>query len=190
MSRAYRVRVTESITETVRAEDGVCASLEMLPILAKERMGDLLGAELERRGFRREGGTATRTDPDGTEISVDLATAQVTVKAAGSKEVRKTVDREVVADQDTGGPGRRAAEEHVRQGARAELQQDAARERAKLSAEVTKQLERKVVDLRRELDQAVNRVTADALKEKASSLGHIEEMTEDPNGGMTIKVRL
>ena len=45
-------------------------------------------------------------------------------------------------------------------------------------------------DLREELDQAVNQVTAAALKERASQIGQIEEIHEEENGSMTIKVRL
>lgn len=190
MSRAYRIRVSESISETVRVEDGVCASLEMLPVLAKERMSELLGVELERRGFRREDGTAVRTEADGIEVSVDLATAQVTVKATGQKEVAKTADREVMLDEDSGAAGRTSAEASVREGLRRDLEQAKNAEQAKLAEEVTKRLERKVGDLKSELDQAVNRVTGDALKERASQLGQVESISEEANGGLTIKVRL
>ena len=44
-------------------------------------------------------------------------------------------------------------------------------------------LEGALVDLRGELDRVVNRVTAEALKRKASRLGQIKEMTEDPEAG-------
>jgi len=37
--------------------------------------------------------------------------------------------------------------------------------------------------LRKELDQVANRVTAEALKRKAAQLGQIKEMTEDPESG-------
>ena len=36
MSRAYRVRVRESVRHTVRAEDHVSTSLELLEILPRE----------------------------------------------------------------------------------------------------------------------------------------------------------
>ena len=41
--------------------------------------------------------------------------------------------------------------------------------------------------MRKELDQAVNRVTADALKEKAAQIGQIKSLSEDAaTGSMTI----
>jgi hypothetical protein len=62
MSRAYRVTVSGSVERVVHVEDGVCASLELLPILAKERMSEILGAELARRGFSTEDGVARRRE--------------------------------------------------------------------------------------------------------------------------------
>ena len=45
--------------------------------------------------------------------------------------------------------------------------------------------------LQKELDQAVNRVTAEALKRKAAQMGQIKEMTEDPQAGsLTIVVEV
>ena len=41
-----------------------------------------------------------------------------------------------------------------------------------------------------ELDGVVNRVTATALKTRAAELGQVEEVHEDANGGLTIKVRV
>ena len=52
-------------------------------------------------------------------------------------------------------------------------------------------LEKKLGDLRKELDSVTTRVTAEALKEKARTLGEIEELHEDSETGeLTIKVRL
>ena len=48
MSRAYRVSVSESLSKEVRVEDGLCSRLELLPILPKERLGELLAKELEK----------------------------------------------------------------------------------------------------------------------------------------------
>jgi hypothetical protein len=45
--------------------------------------------------------------------------------------------------------------------------------------------------LRQELDEAVNRATGEALKQKAGQLGQIKEMTEDPQtGSLTIVVEV
>ena len=54
MSRAYRVRVRESITQVVRGEDSVGTTLEILEILPCEAMAELLAAELIKRGFEKK----------------------------------------------------------------------------------------------------------------------------------------
>ena len=55
---------------------------------------------------------------------------------------------------------------------------------------MTAKLEGQLRDLREELDGAVNRVTAEALKQRARELGEVQEIHEEPNGSLTIKVRV
>ena len=46
-------------------------------------------------------------------------------------------------------------------------------------------------DVRKDLNDAVNSITREALKRKAAQLGQIKEMTEDPEAGsLTIKVEV
>ncbi len=71
------------------------------------------------------------------------------------------------------------------------LEKQAQRQAADLQTQVTDRLERELRDLRPELDQAANRVTGAALKQKAAQLGQIKEMTEDPQtGSLTIVVEV
>jgi hypothetical protein len=52
-------------------------------------------------------------------------------------------------------------------------------------------LEGHLSDLQKELNEAVNRVTAEALKQKAAQIGQIKEVTEDPqSGSLTIKLEV
>ena len=69
MSRAYRITVAESLSRHVQVDDGVCSNLELLPILEKRAMGALLAAELEQKGFERDGDTATRKEKDGITVN-------------------------------------------------------------------------------------------------------------------------
>src|SRR5262245_53731830 len=55
VSRAYRIKVREAVKRVVRARDGVQTQLEILEILPPEQMAELLGEELQRRGFERQG---------------------------------------------------------------------------------------------------------------------------------------
>ena len=78
MSRAYRVRVRESVRQTIRAEDHVGTTLELLEVLPREEMADLLRGELLGRGFRAEGDRLVRRE-GGLTIAVDPATSAVYV---------------------------------------------------------------------------------------------------------------
>jgi hypothetical protein len=82
------------------------------------------------------------------------------------------------------------AEDQLRGEAKRKLEDQIAERAEALRREVTRQLEAKLGDLKRELDGAIGRATVGALTEKASQLGHIEERHEDEAGNVTIRVRL
>ncbi len=187
MSRAYRVTVKGSVSRVVHVEDGVCTTLELLPILPKERQSELLAEELVRRGFTRDGGVARRTEADGVVVEVDVATGAVSVKAEATAAINIEKERTERIVEEVLERGTQAAQERINR--EAEREAKAAEDTAK--SEVAKKLEDKLGDLRRELDSVSARVTADALKEKARKLGEIEEMHENTETGeLTIKVRL
>lgn len=186
MSRAIVVRIAESVVRTVHVEDGVEAPLEMLPILAPERMGELLAAELAALGFVRDGDTCKRTEPDGVEIAVDVVRATVAVKLGAGAKIEEQVELTAGVDEDH----RTDAEWSLRARAARELDARVADHAEALRRAVTAQLERKLADLRREIDGAIGRATVGALTEKAAQLGRIEETHQDEAGNVTIRVRL
>ena len=184
MSRAYRVRVRESVRHTVRAEDHVSTAIELLEVLPRDEMAALLRQELTGRGFREEGkGKALVRRGDGLSIEVDPATGSVTARAELAEEVEHHGEREGYADTDRGTAGRERAEAALSQRLREDLKARADRGDARVQKKATDLLEAALVDLRGELDRVVNRVTAEALKRKAARLGQIKEMTEDPEAG-------
>jgi FtsH ternary system domain X5 len=186
VSRAIQVRVSESVVRTVHVEDGVQTPLELLPVLAPERMADLLGKELEAQGFEIDGNLATRTDPDGIEITVDLQAATVSVKLGATTKLDEKVSLEArVAEE-----GRAGTEAHLRDAAMGELDKRIAAKTEALRREVTGKLERKLGDLRSELDQAIGRTTVAALTERAQQLGEIQDLVADEAGNVTIKVKV
>jgi len=189
MSRAYRIRVSETLTRTLRAEDSVCTQLELLEVLPPDQMAELLRQELEQRGFRSEGGTLVRTEGE-VITAIDPVTGTVTVGSDVAQDLELHAQREGLAYDDLG-PG----EKNVRQALQKQLKQDldkqAEHEQGRLQKQATARLEGHLADLQKELNQAVNRVTAEALKRKAAQLGQIKEMTEDPqSGSLTIKVEV
>lgn len=188
MSRAYRIRVRESLTRVIRASDHVSTQLELLDLLPPEEMAELLGEELEKQGFRREGETAVREEGEVT-ITVDLPTGTVTVRAETAQQVEVEGEKRGTGYDDVG-PSRKEAEKKLREQLQQDLEKDVSQETDKLQQQLTDDLERQLGDIRAELDRAANRATAAALKVKAAQMGQIKEMTEDPEGGLTIVVEV
>ena len=186
MSRAIQVRVSESIVRTIHVEDGVASPLEMLPILPPERMAELLARELEALGFVRDGSTCKRTEPDGTEVTVDLEASTVAVKLGAGARVAESIERTV----QVGIESKDHAEASLRDSVVRDLDARVAEQTEALRRAVTAQLEAKIADLKTELDAAIGRATVGVLTEKASQLGQIESTHEDEAGNVTIRVRL
>jgi len=192
MSRAYRIAVSGSIERVVHVDDGVCGSLELLPILPKERMRDLLASELARRGFTIEKNIARKTPEKGIVVEVDLDASTVTVKVEGDVALNiEHQERAVLGERRPSIEREAEAREKLKDKVDAELARAAAAEIERGRRVLAQKLEGKLRDLKGEIDEAINRVTADALKEKARSMGEIEEIAEDPaTGSLTIKVKL
>jgi hypothetical protein len=186
MSRAYRIRVRETLKSILRARDHVSTQMEVLEILPREQMADLLREELERRGFQRRGQNLVRQDR-GITITVEPDTGTVTVQAETATEVDLQANREGHTYEEWGRMGRSQTEKVLREEALKDLQRQADRKTEQLQKEVTDRLEGRLRDLRVELDQVLNGVTAEALKRKAAQIGQIKELTEDrQNGTLTI----
>jgi hypothetical protein len=188
MSRAYRIKVAETLRRVVRASDHVSSQLEILEILPEGEMLRLLGEELERRGFRVGADLAIREEDGGITIEVDLKDGAVTVRAAGEEEVDLKAEKEGWSYEPQ---TRKQTSERLRDDARRELENKAEERTGELQQKVTDRLEGCLADLKTELDQAVNRVTAEALKRKAASMGRIKEIADDPeSGSLTIVVEV
>jgi hypothetical protein len=79
----------------------------------------------------------------------------------------------------------------VKKPSKAEAQRRAEKQKELVQNEAAEKLEGIMGDVRKELNDAVNSVTREALKRKAASLGTIKEMSEDPEAGsLTIKVEV
>lgn len=187
MSRAYRVKVSESLSRVLKASDHVSTQLQILEVLPCETMAEILEAELKRRGFKNKDGQLIREDKGGITVRVDPGTATVTVASDGSEGVKLSGSREGWADDDWGRRGGENVKEGLKEEVRKELEKRADKKTEELQKRVTDKLEGKLLELRKELDSVVNKVTAEALKQKAASLGSIKSITEDEkDGSMTI----
>jgi hypothetical protein len=187
MSRVYRVRVSETVERVIHVEDGVCTSLELLPILARERMQELLAHQLRERGFKVEGDTATRKEDDGVLIEVDLGSGQVKVQVEQSADIKRDAERTVLVEEESAERRRVRLQKELRESLEDEVEQ----EQEKLRQAATETLEAKLRELKGEFDRVLNRTTAEALKQRAGEIGEIEELSENQESGeLTIKVKL
>jgi hypothetical protein len=189
MSRAYRIRVKESVSQELSASDEVCSDLEILEILPGNQMAELLKKELRARGFEEAGGKLVRTK-DGVSVSVDPNSGEVTVKSEKAEKVEMESEKESWGYDDVG-PRSHQVRKNLSDQAKAELDRRAERHQERLQGEATEELERSLESVRKELNDAVNAVTREALKQKAAQLGEIKEMSEDAEAGsLTIKVEV
>jgi len=190
MSRSYRISVRESINRVIKAEDKVTTQLEILEVLPPEVMGKMLADELEKRGYKRDGDVMVKEDKDGVVVRIDTKSGEVSVSAEASEAAKLEAELHGRAYDDVG-PHAGQVRENLRQEAQRSLEKKAEEKTGALQSKVTDKLEGKLGDLRQELDQVTNKVTAEALKEKARSMGQIKEITEDQqSGSMTIVVEV
>jgi hypothetical protein len=190
MSRAYRITVKESSTRELKGGDEICTTLEVLEILPPEQMAELLKRELRQRGYAEQpDGTFTKDDGPIT-VTVNPKTCEVSVKSQVKEEVTLDAKRETFGYDDVG-PGAKEIRERVKQELQIDLDKRAEQERQRLQAEATNELEKKLCDLQPELSEVVNKITREALKQKAAQLGTVKEMAEDAeSGSLTIKIEV
>jgi len=189
MSRAYRIRVKERLSQDLSASDEVCADLEILEILPGNQMAELLKKELRARGFEEQGEELVRTK-DGVTVTVDPQSGKVAVRAEKGEKIELESEKEGWGYDDVGPQGRHIRKQLSEQ-AKAELERRSQAQQERLQGEATEQLEKVVGEIRQELNDAVNAVTREALKQKAAQLGQIKEISEDPQAGsLTIKVEV
>ncbi len=190
MSRAYRITVRESLTRELKGSDEISTKLEVLEILPPEQMAKLLTEELKTRGFQeQEDGTLVRKDGKVT-ITVEPCTGEVTVKSEAGETVTLEAKRDTTGYDDIG-PGERGLRDRVREQLKQDLERKAERETERLQSKATQELERRLEELQPELGQVVNKITREALKQKAQQLGTVKEIAEDDEtGNLTIKVEV
>ena len=190
MSRAYRITVKESETRELRGSDEICTHLEILEILPPEAMGKLLADELKGRGFaENDDGTLSRRDGKLT-VTVDPCSGEVSVKSEVAESVTIEAKREASGYDDVG-PGVEGVRERTKADLKKDIDKKAEREGERLQTQATEALEKHLGELQPELSQVVNKITREALKEKAKSMGTVTEITEDARTGdmrITIEV--
>jgi len=185
MSYPYRVVVTRSVQESVKGKDSSTNSISLTPILPEGKMQDLLCDALTKKGFEKQpDGTFTRTK-DGVKETFDPKTMTITASAESTGEIKK--EKTVEARGDASGSGnveRDRAHAEAEVGAR--LEKDLAvtdaerrKKQEQLTADARKRLEETEKARVQDLNEATLDVYAEALKEKARSMGEVKEIREN-----------
>ena len=188
MSRCYRISVSESLRRHIDVDDGVQTQLELLDILPAEQMRELLAQQLTGLGYTlQDDRTATRTLDSGVVVTVDLDEGTVHIGLSAQSDLNLQLERSTGVMEETA----ERTERRLREQTRSDLEREADAAAQSLRIEVTRRIEEALDEIRSELDGAVNRATAEALKIKAGQLGEIQEISEDPEtGAITIRVKV
>ncbi len=198
MSYPYRVVVTKAVEECVDANDRVVTKVTLTPILPKEAMKEVLVQVLKKKGWKeREDGKLEKKGPDGEDQVFDPDALELTTEVKEQEAIRKEKTVEVMGDawhkQDI-----EAEKDRLRAKAAADLEKRLAVTDDERSSK-KQELEKKVADKiakgessrKKELNEALLDVYAEALKKKAASLGSITSVKEERKQSeyeLTIKV--
>lgn len=186
MSRAYQIRISESVTHHIHVDDGIQANLGLLGILGRERSASLLADALADRGWTIKDGVGTKSLTDEIEVEVDLASGTITVRAHHEDKVDLSAERQGTSYTPEGG----ADKERLQAAAKAELDAKARNLDEAAKAKLTEALDQALAGLRPELDEVTSAVTRAALIERAGQMGQIMEVAENAAGEMSIRVKL
>src|SRR5262245_37421319 len=135
MSRAYRIRVRESLTRDLTAEDRITTHLELLEILPGEQMAELLRNELIKQGFEEKEGQLVRKDGDIT-VTVNPRDGTVTVSSELKEHVELEGQREDRAYDDVG-PSAEGVKKRLEKDLKQDLENRAAQQQQQLQGQAS-----------------------------------------------------
>ena len=173
MSRPYKVTTEEVVGEVVVAEDHISTRIDIPEILPREETAGILTDILKERGFNDspDGGTLIR-ERGGVKVEIDPDDGEVCISCKESANI---------PDGGPTGPCGCRIREKAAQGASI---------RNNLQDGVSKRLGNALPRLGCELEGVVNQVTKKALRRKASQLGEVTRVQENPDGSMEITIKV
>lgn len=185
MSYPYRVVVSRSVQESVKGKDSSTNAISLTPILEEGRMRDLLTQALEKRGFEKQGDGTWKRTKDGIVEVFDPGSMTITATSETEGEIKKEKTVEAHGDamnRNTVERDRAHAEAEV--GARLEkdlaiTDEERRRKHDELTAAARKRLEESEKARVQDLNEATLDVYAEALKEKARTMGEVKEIKEN-----------
>jgi hypothetical protein len=199
MSHPYRISVSHSVTDTVYEEDYTQCTLELTPLLSEEEMKGILEKVLEEKGWTKteeKHWEKQRENGERMEVDIENLTVTTTLGFEGTIEKEKTVS----ATGDTWNSknvehDKKRLEASVREKLEKELEiTESEREikRNELGEKASQNLAKSEDARNREINEILVETYAEALQEKAKSMGEITEISEQKNEKdyeLTIKIK-
>lgn len=189
MSYPVKVSVTRSVEEVVQAGDEQVCRLLMTNVVGADEMREILSDRLAARGWRKGAdGRFSRKGEAGEDLSVDLEAMTLTAKAAASEAISRTETVDAYADSDDlrRDPSARA---RLEKKAAEELEsrlaikdEDRAAAKARLEAKSAAAISAGEGARKREMNELMAEVHAEAVKRKAATLGNVVDVDEKVEG--------
>ena len=179
MSQTYRVKLKNAVSRRVSADDSVSYPISLTDVLSHAEMKDLLRERLQEKGFEEvEGkpGQLKKKGSAGEDIVVDLDQMQVTATIVEEKEVSMEVQVEGVSESRK--HAQQVAEQKLAEKSRAADRELRTRVSDEVQKKVTKRLEDSEEERMRLLNEVMQEVYADAVKQKARTLGDVVDVRE------------
>lgn len=189
MSSPYRIKLKESVTETVRDSDKTTQKINLENIVSEDDMRSLLKENLKKEGFKETSGNKLVKKRETGEVqTVDLANLEVTTELEVHKQVK--VEREVTVKGRDADRMSRTEKRDFDKKAKSDLlgklekeaKTEARKQQAALAKLIADTLAKSEEERRTELNRAVKETYKDAIKKKAASMGNVTSIEERGGG--------
>lgn len=187
--------VTGSVTlgDDVHEGDHVDIHVRMLGILSTDEQVKILKRILSEMGWtQRDDGTMSKDLPDGVTAVLAADGSKVTLSREGSTEVSVEAQADIrVSEKELEG-AQAKADERAMENAERKLEEAKEEARAELIKRNSEAILKVYETVNKELKEATNRTTKEALTERASQLGSIESSSErtGANGTYELEIKL
>lgn len=189
MSHPYRVSVTHTTTETLSSEDYTQCKIDLTPILPEDRMKDIFENALKDNDWNydaeRDVWSKEREGGERMEVNVNDMTCTTYIEVEGSISKSKTVT--ATGDSWNGknvDDEKKRLEDKVRTSLEKELhitETEKQKKQEELSHQASKHLRESEEERNKELNEVLVDTYAQALQEKAKTMGEITEISESKN---------
>lgn len=185
MSRSYSVSLSVGVTipEGERLKEGrFNMDFTLLEILSPERMKDILKSKLIEKGFDETSEGMAMSLKEGQQAILDLESMEMQVKVKMPEKCNVLVERMLLKDFQES-IARASKEGNVMKNQRVAQQMEIAKKRA---VNVLKEIALKA---KKEVNLALKETYREAIKEKAASMGNVENVSESKEGN-TYRIRV